>query len=145
MPYGNAPATNNTDALKFWVGDQSTSSATELLSTKECDYLLTAYGSPRAAAPHAARAIAADLAVKVGKSVGDLRLDAQQQYEHYMTLAASLERQASFSATPFAGGISVSQKQSVEDDTDRVAPAFTIGVHDDPGLPGQSWRGSTTT
>lgn len=144
MPYGGAPASNTTDALKFLVGDQSTSSATELLSTAECNYLLAAYGTPRAAAPHAARAIAADLAVKVGKSVGDLRLDAQQQYEHYMTLAASLERQASFSAVPFAGGVSVSQKQSVESDTDRVAPSFAVGMHDDPAN-AQSWRGSTST
>jgi hypothetical protein len=132
MPYGGAPLTNNTDALKFLVGDQSTSSAFELLSTAECNYLLATWGSPSAAAPYAAEAIAADYADKVGKSVGDLRIDAQQQFEHYMTLSASLRRGASVTATPFAGGISVGQKQSVELDTDRVVPAFRVGVHDNP-------------
>lgn len=145
MPYGGAPASNNTDALKFLVGDQSTSSATELLSTAECNWLLTTYGSPRAAAPHAARAIAADFADKVDKSVGDFRLAANEKFEHYTTLAKSLERQASFSATPYAGGISISDKRSYEDDTDRVPPSFTIGMHDDPNNPDQSWRGSTST
>jgi hypothetical protein len=139
MPYGNQPASNNTDALKFLVGDQSTSSSLELLSTAECNYLLGKWGSPDAAAPYAAEAIAADFADKVSKSVGDLRIDAQQQFEHYTTLAGTLRRAASFTGVPYAGGISRADKQSVELDTDRVAPAFRIGVHDNPLV------GSTST
>lgn len=145
MPYGGAPLTSNTDALKFLVGDQSTSSATELLSTAECNYLLSVYGGPRAAAPYAAESIAADLAVKVDKAVGDLRLGLEKQFDHYMTLAASLRRAGSFSAVPYAGGISVSDKQGVEADSDRVPPMFSVGVHDHPGNPGQSLRSSSST
>jgi hypothetical protein len=133
MAYGGAPASDTSDALKFLVGDLSTSSSGELLKSAECTYLLSAYGTPRAAAPHAARAIAAMFADEVAKSVGDLRIEAQQKFDNYSTLAASLERQAAMSAgVPFAGGISISQKQSVEQDTDRVAPAFRIGLHDNP-------------
>jgi hypothetical protein len=139
MPYGGAPLTNVNDALKFLVGDQSTSSATELLSTGECNYLLAKWGSPDAAAPYAAEAIAADFADKVSKSVGDLRIDAQQQFEHYTMLAGSLRRAASFTGVPYAGGISRADKQSVELDTDRVAPSFKVGVHDNPLV------GSTST
>ena len=42
----------------------------------------------------------------------------------------------------YAGGISIDDKSSVEDDTDRVVPAFSRGVHDYPGI---SWgKGSTS-
>lgn len=132
MPYGGAPATVPTDELKFLVGDQSTSSATELLSTAECNYLIARYGSAKAAAPHGARAIAADFAEKVSKAVGDLRLEAQQAFEHYETLAKSLRLSVSLTASPFAGGISIADKQSVEQDSDRVMPAFRVGLHDNP-------------
>lgn len=132
MPYGGFPATVPTDALKFWVGDTSTSSADELLSTGECNYLIGLYGSALAAAPHAARALAAAAADEVSKAVGDLRIEAQQRFTNYTTLAASLEKQGSLGGVPFAGGISIAQKQSVEQDSDRVVPAFRVGLHDNP-------------
>ena len=67
---------------------------------------------------------------QVAKSVGDLQLAAQQKFAHYSTLATSLERQSAIRAVPYAGGISRADKDSVELDTDRVAPSFTIGLHD---------------
>ena len=132
IPYTGAPSSVTADELKLLIGDLSTSSSGELLKSAECTYFLTAYGSARAAAPHAARAVAAMFADQVGKSVGDLRLDAQQKFEHYSTLAKSLERQVTMTATPYAGGISIAAKQAVEQDTDRVAPAFRVGLHDNP-------------
>jgi hypothetical protein len=143
MPYSGAPATVAADELKLLIGDLSTSSSGELLKSAECSYFIARFGTAKAAAPHAARAVAAMFADQVGKSVGDMRLDAQQKFEQYITLAASLERSASISAVPFAGGISVSQKRSVENDTDRVIPSFNVGLHDDPNLPSQSKRTST--
>lgn len=139
MPYGGSPATVATDELKLLIGDLSTSSSGQLLSTGECAYFISSYGTPRAAAPHACRAIAAMFADEVSKSVGDLRLDAQQKFEHYTTLATSLQAQASYTGIPYAGGISRGDKQSVEQNTDRVAPAFKVGLHDNP------LSGSTST
>lgn len=143
MPYSGAPSSNTSDELKLLLGDLSTSSSGELLKSAECTYFLTSYGSARAAAPHAARAIAAMFADQVGRAVGDLRVDAQQKFEHYSTLASSLERQAALSGVPFAGGISIAQKQSVESDTDRVAPAFRVGEHDHPEIPSAGRSTST--
>jgi hypothetical protein len=132
MPYTGAPATVTNDELKLLLGDLSTSSSGELLTSAECSYFVSKYGTAGAAAPHAARAIAAMFADQVSKAVGDLRLDAQQKFDRYTTLAKSLERQASFSGLPYAGGISRADKTSQEQDTDRVSPAFKIGLHDNP-------------
>ena len=130
MVYTGAPATVAADALKFLIGDLSTSSSGELLKSAECSYLIAEHGSARAAAPHAARAVAAMFADQVAKSVGDLQLSAQQKFQQYSTLATSLERQSALRAVPYAGGISRADKDSVEADTDRVVPSFTVGMHD---------------
>ena len=130
MPYSGAPATVTADELKLIIGDLSTSSSGELLKSAECTYFINTYGSARAAAPHAARAVAAMFADQVAKSVGDLQLSAQQKFQQYSTLATSLERQSALRAVPYAGGISRSDKDSVEADTDRVVPSFTVGMHD---------------
>ena len=143
MPYSGSPSSVTADELKLLIGDLSTSSSGELLKSAECTYFLTEYGTARAAAPHAARAVAAMFADQVGRTVGDLRVDAQQKFEHYTTLATSLERQAALTGVPYAGGISISDKQSVETDTDRVAPAFRVGVHDNPLNPTSNRSTST--
>lgn len=135
MPYGGAPASSPNDALKLAVGDTSTSATLELLSTGECAYLRSTYGSVANAAPYAAEAIAAKYARQVGRAVGDLRIDAQQRYEHYIDLASALRRGVALrNAVPYAGGISQSDKQGYEDDSDRVVPAFTVGQFDSPGV-----------
>jgi hypothetical protein len=133
MPYTSSPATVAADELKLLVGDLSTSSSGELLKSAECTYFINRFGSAEAAAPHACLAIAAQFADQVSKSVGDLRIDAQQKVEHYLTLAKSLERGLTLGAVPHAGGISQARKQTVESDTDRVVPSFRMGLHDDPG------------
>ena len=143
MVYGGAPASNANDALKFLVGDLSTSASGELLSTAECAWLIGQYGSARAAAPHAAQAIAAQFAQKVDKSVGDLRIAAQQKFEHYTTLATSLGRQTALVAVPYAGGVSVADKAAVVADSDRVKPSFTVGIHDHEGNRQDGGRYST--
>lgn len=139
MPYGGNPSGSNNDALKLTVGDTSTSSSLELLSTGECAYLIATYGSVSAAAPYAAEAIAAYYARQVDRSVGDLRLAAQQRFEHYLALSKRLRASRALNAAiPYAGGISRSDKLAVERDTDRVVPAFTVGQHDHPGMGGST-------
>lgn len=130
MPYTGAPATVSADELKFILGDLSTSSSGELLKSAECSYLIARFGNAKAAAPAGARAIAAMFADQVSKAVGDLRLEAQQKFEHYSTLAKSLERDVAITAVPYAGGISRSDKDAVVGNTDRVAPSFMVGLHD---------------
>lgn len=83
-----------------------------------------------------ARAIAASFADSVTKKAGDVSINASDKYTHYMALAADLDRRAavnSLGATSvFAGGISKSDKDTYESDTDRVEPFFTRELMDNP-------------
>jgi len=63
--------------------------------------------------------------------VGDLKINYKQRYDNYIALAEKLESKAAVSdAVPFAGGISVSNKDSLQADTDRVKPSIARGLHD---------------
>jgi hypothetical protein len=66
-----------------------------------------------------------DFSMETGSSARDIA-------EAYLRLAERLEREV---ARPnlYAGGISVSDKETVEQNTDRVAPFFKRGMHDYPG------------
>lgn len=54
--------------------------------------------------------------------------------QHYLDLAARWRRKmARTGIQPFAGGLSIAQKQAVESNTDRVAPFFTRQIDTEPG------------
>lgn len=127
MTYDDALSANK-DKVRWLIGDTSNSAATELQTDNEIAFALTQHGNQiyRAAAA-CARAIRGKFARQVSTSVGDVRVEAQQQFAHYTELAKSLERDGAryASATPWMGGVSVADKQSAEADTDRVPPAFS--------------------
>lgn len=130
--YGGDPSANDRDAVRFLIGDTDTTD--QQLSDEEIAFLLTDRGSVAAAAHAAVLALIARLARLVDKSVGDLRLSYSQRQAAYKTLLGQIERRMALrTATPFAGGISVAQKDSVGDDTDRVVPAFERDQFDHPG------------
>ena len=82
-----------------------------------------------------ARAIAAGFARNVEKQVGDLKIKAGEKYKNYLEIMKSLEQEAAGSlpgAAPFAGGISKVAKETQEQDSDRVEPAFSRGMMDNP-------------
>ena len=67
------------------------------------------------------------------KKVGDLTLkkaDATQLAQSYRQLSRKLQRMAASGLSPYAGGITISGKQSVEQETDRVKPRFSGGQFD---------------
>jgi hypothetical protein len=93
----------------------------------------------------AARSIAAKYAGSVNKRAGDVSISGGDKHKQYLALAATLDRQAAVAGlgatSAYAGGISVSDKEAQEDDTDRVAPSFTRTLHDDPGQANDSTIG----
>lgn len=99
-------------------------------------------------AAYACRAWAAKLnqALSVDQGSRGWKLDRNAQVLRLEKRALELDAQAaSFSGiTPFAGGISISDKQSRESDTDRVQPGNTVGNQRTPGLP-NSGDGTDTT
>ena len=131
--YSQDPSISTKDEVRFYVGD--TDDTDQQVQNEEIEWAITETASARGAAALVARAIAAKYARLADQSVGDLRFSYSQRQEHYTDLAERLELQEGrrFMSEMYAGGISESEKRSVESNTDRVSPNFTIGMHDNPG------------
>lgn len=130
--YGGDPSANDRDEVRFLVGDTDTSD--QLVNDAEIAYAVAEEADNLMAAARIAKAIAAKFARLVDKSVGDLSISYNQRQEAFLNLASELETRSNRSgAAPYAGGISVSDKETVEDNTDRVEPSFKKGMNDNPG------------
>lgn len=122
------PSNSTRDETRFLTGDTDTTD--ELLTDDEYDYLLAEYTNPMWAAAVACDAIATKLARKVDTTVGRASKSLSQAAQAYADRANHLRRRASVqSATIKAGGISRTDKDTVEDDTDRVEPRFQRDMH----------------
>ncbi len=130
--YDNNPAGSDLSEVRYLVGD--TDSTDELVSDEEIAYAVASEANNTMAAVRTARAIASKFARLVTKAVGDLKINYSDRVKHYMDLATFLEDSdpAANIPVPYAGGISVSDKDSVEENTDRVNPAFERGQFDNP-------------
>lgn len=117
--------------IRLRIGD--TSSGNQLLQDEEIDALLSGEGNKYYAAALAAESLGASNANKVDKTVGKLRIALAKASEHYFSLAERLRREADMRVAPFAGGISQDDKDTTEDDSDRVDPAFARGAFDNEG------------
>lgn len=133
--YGNSPSTSNIDAVRFLTKDTSTGSA--INSDEEIQWLIDTYPSIYLAAAAAADAIAGSYADQASsKKVGDLSISYGGRAVEYTALAKSLRMQAALKATPFSGGISISDKDSQEADSDWDRPSFSRGMSDNYGSTG---------
>lgn len=138
MTFTYASTDLSTDLAKIRraLGDVDSSEA--LLSDEEINSASSQTGSIQDAAALSAEWIAATFARKADKSVGPLSISLSQKYDHYMDLAARLRATSSMSTLPFAGGISISRKDAVDSDTDRVKPSFELGLLDSEMVSGTS-------
>lgn len=117
------------DRVRFKIGD--TNSADPQLEDEEILYLLDLTGSVDGAVKRAAEALAFKYARQADKWVGDLKILASQKSRAYRELAEGISASASvFFGVPYAGGIRVGDKETVEADTDLVSPSFRRGLHD---------------
>lgn len=128
--YTGNPATDAKDAVRFHIGDTKT--ADQQLSDEEILWLLSTYGGTLNSAYHAALSLEAIYARDVDKQVGDLRIAASQRRDGYTVLAKNIKRRITSAASPYGGGISISDKSAVVSDSNRVAPVFYRGQLDYP-------------
>lgn len=132
----NAPDTTTAQGRLDFVRVliQDTDDTNELQTDEALNAFLTMHGNNvlRAAAM-ACRVLAAGSGDST--TVGDLSITGAGA--SYRDMAADFDRQADMQATPFAGGISQSDKDSRAQDSDRVAPAFSRGLHETPGRESQ--------
>lgn len=139
MAYSGNPATVTRDMVRLLVGDISTSTSSELLADGDYTALIAATPNTYRAAQLAANSLAALFAGKAAdattRTVGDLtisRSDAATIAAGYRDLAWQLARVSAAQLAPYAGGISQSDKDDAEADTDRVRPAFLRKLFDNP-------------
>lgn len=118
------------DDVRLLIGDMDST----YLSDANLTTFLTANGNnDYLAAADAAESIAAQLALKGNRKVEDISVSYDPS--HFRALAKRLRTRAAMTnLVPYAGGISIADKDTQTDDTDRVAPAFTRELHSYPGL-----------
>lgn len=123
--YSGNPDFSAKDQTRFLVGD--TDKNDPLLSDEEIAWLLKQYNNyPMFAAIRAVETIISKFSRLADESVGQVKIAFSQKAKGYQnTLALLRNRVALEEAQPYAGGISVSDKQAVSQNSDRVRPDFT--------------------
>lgn len=125
--------TTDLNKVRRLIGDVS--STAPLFQDEEIDFFTSSETNVFGAASLACESLAGLYAAQVNKQVGPLRLDASQKYDHFRDLAGRYAVLAKSKGSPqiYAGGISVSDKDTQEADTDRDAPYFKRGWDDFAG------------
>lgn len=111
-----------------------TSSSNYRLENEEIQAYLDTYGNKYLAAASAAEQVAAYYGGRSDKTIGKLSISQGSGGARYQSLAKSLRREAALFGSVFAGGISRDDKEAERQDSDRVAPAFSVDQFDAPAL-----------
>ena len=130
--YSFDPSESDKDTVRFLIGD--TCFEKQQLTDEEIEWILTEEANTYLAAARACRSISAMFARRADRTVGDLSIKYTTIRDQYDTLAKDLEsRGATRGAAIYVGGISKADKEAVEENDDRVEPAFSRDMHDAPG------------
>lgn len=139
MAYTDDPQNIPADQLRFYIGDTDNQALD--LTDAQVAFLLDTEGSPVRGAARAAEILSAKYTKAADeKRVGPLLLRSYvSTADAYSKLAKRLwSRAATGSATPFAGGISITDKVSRIEDPERVHPSFTRRMMAYPNISNQS-------
>jgi len=133
--YSGDPATNARDAVRFLTGDTDTND--QLVNDEEIAWTnnqVTGSDTATTALYEVSYRVMVAIASKFSRladqAVGDLKVDMFQKATNAREQAKLLYAQASREGntpTPYAGGISVSDKEIDEDNSDIVQPYFSRG------------------
>ena len=133
--YSGDPAANARDSIRFLVGDTDTHD--QLVSDEEIAWTnseVTGSGTATTdlytVAYRVMLAIASKFSRLANQQVGDLRVDLSQKADNARRQAEELRTLAgreNLVPVPYAGGISVSDKDIDRENSDRVDPFFTSG------------------
>lgn len=133
--YEGYPSDNVKDEVRFLLRD--TDSADQLLSDEEIYYLLSIFPNPIAAAAMGCETLSSKYARDASdKTVGDLKINLTEKSKAFRDQASRLwilSKQHRGRPQVYAGGISRADKQSQEQNSDRVVPEFYRHMNDFPG------------
>lgn len=153
--YSGDPSVSSRDAVRFLIRDTNTADA--WVQDEEIDWLLTENGNNvYTSAIRAAEAIAGSYITTSGssgdvksKTVGSLSISRTANSDiakEYRTIISDLKRRMALgfggAIQPYAGGISVADKDSNANDTDWDKPAFVRKGMDYPHS--ETWREELT-
>ena len=137
--FTNAPGTRPIDTVRVEIDDIDCVPETDaMLSDESIQYFIDTNSHILLAAAAAAEAVAGKFADSPSrKKVGDLEVsygDSGGKTVSYLSLAKSLRARAyrKAGANVYAGGVSKSDKDSIESDSDRVPVVFSVGMDDNP-------------
>ena len=116
------------DQVRFLVLDTTNLTTDALVQDEEIEWVLTEKANVFRAAALICDRLTVRLRGMKRKRVGDT--DIEFGSAEYGVLAGRLRAHAALGDKPFAGGISISEKQILEDDTDWPDRDFYRGVHD---------------
>lgn len=133
--YSGDPAANDRDAVRWLSGDTDT--ADRLVTDEEIAFALAEHPTQALAAAVVCEAIAAKFAREADRRVGDVSLSASQKAKAYRERAEELRANATILAVPSFGGLTISGKEALDEDTDAVQPSFRIGKDDHPEIPSE--------
>ena len=126
--YGGDPSNSTREAVRFWCGDTDTND--QLLTDAEVDYILTLESKVIQAAATACEMIASEFARQADTKNGALSVSASQRAKAYERRASLLRSKVNREVEVFAGGLTISGKDSLEESTTAVQPGFKVGQDD---------------
>lgn len=100
------------------------------VTDEEIDFVVAEEQNAYMAAARVAELVVGRIGPVTSKRVGSLSVSYGAEF--YTKLAASLRARGSAYQVPTAGGLSKSERLAAEQDADRVAESFTVGLHDHP-------------
>lgn len=123
-------ANSSKDAVRLLIGDVV--ACDPQMQDEEIAYLVGLRGSLYGAAAECCRAMAAKFSRSVDQQGGTSKVFYSQMAKAYTLKSIEFDNKATMfgSGTPYAGGISLSDKQIQDLNDDRVPPAFTKGIMD---------------
>lgn len=136
--YSGNPGSSQKDMVRFLISDTNTNR--QLVLDEEIEWLLTQEMNVYMAAAAACRS----LVIKAGgvrrKRISDFDISYDVQF--YARTMAELTARGSSYQIPYAGGISITDKQAQQADPDAVTPAIVRDLDNNPLAPQPSFPGS---
>jgi hypothetical protein len=137
--YSGNPASSDLDEVRYLVGD--TDSTDPLVQDEEINYAIGKQSTLELAAAQVLRALAAKYSRWSNYSVGEVSVsDVAAIAKAFKERADELDPMGltlgdSALCAPSFGGLTITGKESLDEDTDAVQPMFKKGADDYPGGP----------
>lgn len=126
--YSGDPSNSTKDKIRFMIGDVDEDE--QLLQDSEINWVIEQHDSVWGAAAECCETIAAQFAKRVDVRTEDFNAGIGSKVDHYNALAKEFRRKDISAQKGYAGGISISDKESQKADSDRVSPRFKKGKFD---------------